>query len=285
VLTFWKPSACHLPRTAHSIALNRSANWELKSRLDAKGVEQVWVPPGCFEMGSSLWEDFSTRANETPRHTTCISAGFWLDRYEVTNESFLQFAREGGFKERRYWSAEGWKNHADRPNPFTSLKDFAADRQPRVKISWYEAEAYAAWRGGRLPTEAQWEWAARGPKSHRYPWGSQIRVGLCNMDRPDLRCTRPVGSYPQGRSWCGADDMAGNVAEWVADGYEPEAYRSAALVDPFTPPKGNLRVLRGGSWGGITGGSASDVRSARRAPYFVELRKNSHGARIIHPGT
>jgi formylglycine-generating enzyme required for sulfatase activity len=284
LLAVWRLHAYRLPLPARAHTLNEGRTTEFKTRVDGKGVEQVWVPPGCFEMGSSLFEDLSARANETPRHTVCISAGFWLDRFEVTNESFEQFAREGGYQERRYWSEEGWRVHEGRPNPYPGLEEFNGPRQPRVKISWYEAEAYAAWRGGRLPTEAQWEWAARGPESRRYPWGEGFLDGVSNMDRLDLRCTKPVGSYPGGRSWCGAEDMAGNVSEWVADGYDETAYRHAPLQDPFTPPNGPYRVLRGGAWGGITGGSAADLRSARRAGFGAEHRKNSHGTRIMHLG-
>jgi len=201
----------------------------------------------------------------------------------VTNASFMQFVREGGYQERRFWSEEGFRAHQGRPNPYPELESFGDPRQPRVKVSWYEAEAYAAWRGGKLPTEAQWEWAARGPDSRRYPWGREFVDGAANTDRLNLRCTRPVGSYPSGRSWCGAEDMAGNASEWMADGYDPYAYRTAAQFDPFTPPNGLLRVIRGGAWGGITGGSAGDVRCARRAALPAAARNNCRGIRVIHP--
>jgi len=278
----WSVHGYRLPLEPGAHALNQGRSWEHKSRVDAKGVSQVWVPPGCFEMGSSPFDDFAAHANETPRHTVCISAGFWLDQFEVSNKSFLQFAREGG-REQRYWSEEGWRMHEGRREPYPMLAAFAEPDQPRVKITWYEAEAYAAWRGGKLPTEAQWEWAARGPESLRYPWGEKFVNGASNMDRLDLRCTRPVGSYPAGRSWCGAEDMAGNVWEWVADGYDADAYRHAPRLDPFTPSKGPFRVIRGGAWGGIPGGSASDLRSARRVGWPATDRKLSHGVRVIHP--
>jgi iron(II)-dependent oxidoreductase len=154
-------------------------------------------------------------------------------------------------------------------------------RQPRVKVTWYEAEAYAAWRRGTLPTEAQWEWAARGPESRRYPWGEKFADGAANTDRLSLHATRPVGSYPAGRSWCGVDDMAGNIWEWVADGYSPTAYDSAPVWDPFVPPTTHFRVMRGGAWGGMPGGSPGDVRCARRVGWAPGDRKNSHGIRVI----
>jgi formylglycine-generating enzyme required for sulfatase activity len=285
LVALWELRAYRLPLPLRAHFLNEGRRWEFKTRIDQKGVAQVWIPAGCLEMGSGLPEDLSARADETPRHTVCISGGFWMDRFEATNESFSQFTREGGYRDRRYWSEEGWRVHRDRPNPHWLPRGFEGPRQPRVKISWYEAEAYAAWRGGRIPTEAQWEWAARGPDSRRYPWGESFRDGLSNMDRLDLRSTRPAGSYPDGRSWCGAEDMAGNVAEWVADGYDPAAYHKAPLLDPFTPPEGLVRILRGGAWGGIAGGSPADLRSARRLGFGAGHRKNSVGARVMHPET
>lgn len=281
----WAVHDYRLPLAHRAEGLNRGRAWEHKSRVDSKGVAQVWVPPGCYEMGSSPLEDFRAYANETPRHTVCISAGLWMDEFEVTNESFRQFTAAGGFQERRYWSEEGWHAHEGRREPYPMFAAYDQPRQPRVKITWYEAEAYAAWRGGKLPTEAQWEWAARGPESRRYPWGEEFLDGAANMDRLDLHRPRPVGAYPAGRSWCGAEDMAGNVWEWVEDGYDAGAYVHASRLDPFTPPRGALRVIRGGAWGGIPGGSKGDLRCARRAGWPAADRKLSHGARVIHPVT
>jgi len=278
----WIVRDYRLPLAAKSQILNRGKGRQRLTRLDSKGVPQVWVPPGCFEMGSNPLYDMRAHANETPRHTVCITSGFWLDRYEITNESFRQFVAEGGYEQSRYWSREGWRMHEGRRTPYPMLKDFDKPRQPRVKLTWYEAEAYAAWRGGRLPTEAQWEWAARGPESRRYPWGEKFREDFANMDHLDLRCTMPVGSYSANRSWCGAEDMAGNAWEWVADGYDAKGYRNAHINDPFIAPTGILRVIRGGAWGGVPGGGVSDLRCARRAAWPADNRKLSHGARIMH---
>lgn len=284
VAAVWFCRDYRLPRAAQSRRLNQGQVWQRKSRVDAKGVEQVWASPGCFEMGSDPLSDFSAGADETPRHTVCISTGFWIDRYEATNQSFNRFVLEGGYEQRRLWSEEGWLAHRERPNPYPELPEFTQALQPRVKISWYEAQAYAAWRGGALPTEAQWEWAARGPDSRRYPWGERFVAGSANTDRLALRHPVPVGSYPSGASWCGADDMAGNISEWVADGYDARAYRFASMLDPYTPPRGPLRVIRGGAWGGITGGSPADVRGARRAALPAGARNNCRGVRVIHLG-
>ena len=282
VLVAWQIHGYSLPRPPRAGERNAGKKWEHKTRIDAKGIAQVWVPPGCFGMGSNPLEDLRAHADETPRHTVCITAGFWLDEFEVTNESFHRFTADGGYSNRRYWSEEGWRMHEGRRQPYPMLAAYDLPRQPRVKLTWYEAEAYAAWRGGRLPTEAEWEWAARGPASRRYPWGDEFLDGHANMDRLRLYCTRPVGAYPSGRSWCGAHDMAGNVWEWVADGYDPQAYLHASTLNPFTPPAGTLRVIKGGAWGGIPGGSAGDLRSARRVGWQASDRKLSHGVRVAH---
>ena len=147
-------------------------------RTDANGVEQVWVPAGTFTIGS----DDATltpppfakdeAAAERPAHEVSISNGFWIDRTEVTNAAFKAFVDAGGYTNQGLWSDKGltWlklQNPASLPRPCESE---AAD-QPRACINWFEAEAYAKWRGGSLPTEAQWEYAARGPESRVYPWG------------------------------------------------------------------------------------------------------------------
>ena len=104
---------------------------------------------------------------------------------------------------------------------------------PRVCVTWYEAEAYAHWRGGRLPTEAEWEYAARGPESRIYPWGETFDPTRCNL--VDSKGAKPVGSYPNGVSWTGLHDMAGNAMEWVAD------WRGPHEASPATDPGGPLR--------------------------------------------
>src|ERR1051326_7211187 len=101
LLAGWRYKDYRSPLPARSHEFNKGRAWEFKTRVDGKGVEQVWVPPGCFEMGSNAWTEIGARANETPRHTVCISFGFWIDRFEVTNESFLQFVREVGYQDRR----------------------------------------------------------------------------------------------------------------------------------------------------------------------------------------
>ena len=157
------------------------------TRTDARGIEQVWVPAGSFLMGTSDEEAEAVRAldlprwvearlfSEQPQHGVRLTAGFWIDRYEVTHAAFQAFVDDGGYEERGYWSEEGraWLERSSAsPVSIGCAVEMAPDH-PQVCVTWYEAEAYARWRGGQLPTEAQWEYAARGPESLVYPWGTR----------------------------------------------------------------------------------------------------------------
>jgi formylglycine-generating enzyme required for sulfatase activity len=118
---------------------------------------------------------------------------------------------------------------------------------PRVNITWYEAEAYASWRGGRLPTEAEWELVARGPNSLIYPWGNEFFTDRANVVGSSN--LTPVGSYSNGASWVGACDMAGNAMEWVQDWLDVNYYKVSVQKDPKGPATGTIKVEKGGWWG------------------------------------
>jgi formylglycine-generating enzyme required for sulfatase activity len=182
-------------------------------------VEMVLVPAGCFDMGSDEYSD------EQPIHTQCIDEPFWIDRYEVTNEQF----GSAGSAVCEYYSSES--------------------NQPRNCVSWFDARDYCESLGGRLPTEVEWEYAARGPDNLIYPWGDTYNADyVIGEDDPTYGDTRtaPVGSRAGGISWVGAYDMSGNLWEWV----------SSWLVDyPYNDNDGRendsgytYRVLRGGSF-------------------------------------
>src|SRR5690606_37691166 len=127
------------------------------------GVPMMLVPAGCFNMGS---------IDEPPIHEQCFDAPFWIDRYEVTNAEYARFIAAGGYDNPDYWTEAGWawRQAFDMIGPLDS-DGFTGSDQPRIGVSWYEAIAYANWRGARLPTEREWEYAARGPDNPMYPWG------------------------------------------------------------------------------------------------------------------
>src|SRR5579859_312604 len=218
-------------------------------------IAQVWVGDGCFTMGAKPNQTEANFSNAHPQHEVCLTSDFWLDKFDVTNAAYGAFVDAGGYSNPIYWSHQGWAwlqvNHISGPQDFPH---FDAPDQPRVGVSWYEAQAYATWRGGSLPTEAQWEYAARGPQGSNYPWGDTYVFGKANIDeRPDgshyVGHTTPVGGYAEDRSWDGAYDMAGNVWQWTADWYQADAYSQSVKDNPTGPTIGDFHVLRGGAWG------------------------------------
>ncbi|MCC7446548.1 MAG: SUMF1/EgtB/PvdO family nonheme iron enzyme [Anaerolineae bacterium] len=247
-------------------------------RVDRRGVSQVWVPAGCFLMGSDPGQDASAQADEMPQHQVCVTQGYWLDQYEVTNAAYQQFIDDGGYRNRAYWSAEGWDwltaKQITGPQEFSF---FNSPEQPRVGISWYEADAYARWRGGRLPTEAEWEYATRGPDSRLYPWGNAYQNGYANIDESAIGGQKvgrsaAVGSYDNGKSWVNAYDLIGNVWEWVNDWYDANYYQQRVKDDPTGPTSGTARGLRGGSY-------FNDQLCARAACRRVRFRGRSPDSR------
>jgi formylglycine-generating enzyme required for sulfatase activity len=220
----------------------------------ADGMEMVYVPAGTFQMGSSDTQVDEARAlcerypdafgkcqtadfaNESPQHAVTLD-GFWIDRTEVTNAHYLLCAESGGCRE-----------SALANNPAYNGEDY-----PVAGIPWQDAGAYCAWAGARLPTEAEWEYAARGPGGSVYPWGNEFDCAGGNFWDDASGCDdgysepAPVGSFPKGTSWCSAWDMAGNMWEWVSDAYG--SYPAATQTNPTGPASGSSRILRGGSWG------------------------------------
>jgi formylglycine-generating enzyme required for sulfatase activity len=130
--------------------------------------------------------------------------------------------------------------------PIDCIPDALPD-EPRVCVTWYEAEAYARWRGGRLPTEAEWEYAARGPQALIYPWGNTFDGSKANL--VDSSGPAPVGSFPAGASWVGVQDMAGNAMEWVQDWLDFNYYKQKVKNDPQGPEAGTYKIEKGGWWG------------------------------------
>jgi formylglycine-generating enzyme required for sulfatase activity len=194
---------------------------------------QVYVPAGSFQMGSDSGE-----SDEKPAHPVTLDA-FWIDRTEVTNKMYALCVEAG---------------KCSLPSSVGSSKrgDYYGNAQynnyPVIYVSWDNTKAYCEWAGRRLPTEAEWEKAARGTGGRTYPWGDATPDSTrLNFNSPDSDTTE-VGKYPSGVSPYGALDMAGNVWEWVNDWYDEAYYSNSPLKNPQGPDSGQSRVLRGGSW-------------------------------------
>lgn len=235
------------------------------SRSSRDGAVMVYVPPGEFRMGSA--EGY---ADERPVHSVRLTRGFRIYRCEVSNAQFGRFVEATGSPE---------------PVCFTKAA-FNAPEQPVVGVSWFEAEAYCRWAGGRLPTEAEWEFAARGTDGRPFPWGSQAPdatravFGLAHT----TGATRPIGGRERGASPFGLLDMAGNVPEWCSDWYA--AYPDRLEVDPQGPERGELKVARGGTWDQ----DPFSIRSAARNAFTPKARDfassalgSERGFRVVVP--
>lgn len=246
----------------------------------------VYVPAGEFEMGSDEEEvdfalqlclEYDTNCRRTyfsveqPVHTVALDS-FWIDKTEVTNNQYRQCMSAGACSE---LGCEGELLLGD-------------GEYPAVCTTWDQAAAYCEWVEGRLPTEAEWEYAARGPEGRRYPWGDDFNGTVLNYC--DVNCTlhkrdetfddgyarsAPVGSYPGGASWVGALDLAGNVWEIVADRYG--SYPSDPQTNPTGPPSGHRRIARGGSWHT----SPDHVRSALRTNIGEDQYVDHAGFRCV----
>jgi len=238
----------------------------LVSKVD--GIVLMYVPAGEFLMGSrpGYGDD-----NETPRHQVRLDA-FWMDQTEVTNAMFALFVAARDYETAAERTGAGlvyinnnwsWVDGANWLHPRGPESNIdGLENHPVVQVNWNDAVAYCTWAGRRLPTEAEWEYAAGGIDSRTFPWGNQDPTGtLLNFAdaNTDLvwsdannddgyEFTAPVGSYPAGASRFGMLDMAGNVIELVTDWYDPQYYSDSPQESPDGPSSGDFRVLRGGSF-------------------------------------
>jgi eukaryotic-like serine/threonine-protein kinase len=244
-------SACNNPLAAKSPtpSLTRTSSFPTQV-TDKFGVPMVLVPAGEFKMGSN-----QGAADEKPVFRVFLD-DFYIDQYEVTNLRYAACVQAGKCTPPKEASSS---TRTD----FGNL-DFA--NYPVLNLNWYQAMAYCEWRGGRLPTEAEWEKAARGTDGRLYPWGDEWdpeRANYCEIScnqygndgtyDDGYAATAPVGSFSAGASPYGIMDMAGNVAEWVADWYAEDwyltsSYADSVLVNPAGPENRETKVLRGGSW-------------------------------------
>lgn len=263
---------------------SRAATSEAVAALRTPGPREVLIRGARFVMGSDATEVARARelceweprgqecgdrdlfpagfADEMPEHPVTLR-DFWLDRTEVTSGAYRRCVAAGVCAEPGYAAARAW----------TARDDF-----PVTLVSWFDADAYCRWRGARLPTEAEWERAARGWAGRRYPWGNVFNRRIVNhgrfafnpLDSGDgFAELAPVGSLPQSDSPEGIADLAGNVEEWVADWYAP-GYPDEPVTNPTGPDTGDARVVRGGSYQSgrpwLRGAARSfDLPSRRRA--------------------
>lgn len=218
------------------------------------GLEYVWIPPGTFQMGC-VPGDSDCEVDEAPRHEVTISRGFWIARTEATLRAYKQFVKAS----RRKMPPE------PRATPFGALSLGAKsisekfdggpgkkEERPIVNVTWDQAKAFCEYGGGRLPTEAEWEYAARAGKAGlKYPWGDELTHDDANYGNvagtDQWRYTAPVASFPA-NDW-GLHDMIGNVWEWCSDWLDGNYYMKSPSTDPQGPEHGEDRVVRGGSWG------------------------------------
>ncbi|MGA2326640.1 MAG: SUMF1/EgtB/PvdO family nonheme iron enzyme [Bryobacteraceae bacterium] len=260
----------------------KSAGVSLQERLEAAEAlgqagdprlrEDNWVtiPAGTFLMGAQRQDpakpnyDPIAFEDESPVHEVYLDA-YRIGRYPVTVEEYARFLDDEGYRGRRE-QPEDWADQLLHPN------------RPVVSVTWDEAAAYCAWAGGRLPTEAEWERAARGSVGRKYPWGNEAPdPSRANYDQTRVGLATPVGVFPRGMAPEGIHDLAGNVWEWVADWYGEDCYGKSPRGNPRGPAQGETRVLRGGSWYYF----ARSLRASHRGDVRPESRYPDIGFRCV----
>ena len=228
------------------------------------GMELVYIPSGEFTMGATA-NDPNAGEFEKPEHLVYLSV-YWIDRTEVTNAMYEQCVRAGACE------APGKIGSKTRESYFSDPQYM---NYPVIYVSWEDAAAYCAWADRRLPTEAEWEKAARGKDKRLYPWGNGNPNGRLANFGGLIGDTNQVGGYPAGASPYGVLDMAGNVAEWVADWFNDQYYSKSVYKNPAGPISGEFRIMRGGSWFN----QASSLRTTFRLWNYPDLQSETVGFR------
>jgi formylglycine-generating enzyme required for sulfatase activity len=233
--------------------------WKNPADEKAIGIEMVYVPPGDFIMGS---KDDEGGSDEHPQHTHPMASGYYIGRNDITWTQYLAFCEA---------------THREKPG----RPEWAGDDHPVVNVTWDDANAFCEWAGVSLPTEAEWEKAARGTDGRLYPWGDAAPSdATCNWEGNATygrRSTSPVGSFPAGASPFGAFDMVGNVWQWSYDFYEPGVYERYKSGDLNFPENGQLRANRGGAMDE----SAAMIRCAGRSANGPGEKYVTLGFRVV----
>jgi formylglycine-generating enzyme required for sulfatase activity len=240
------PTRTEFPLTQTAIPLTPEPGNTSTMISEKDGMTLLYVPAGPFQMGSNLGGE-----EEKPVHQVTLDA-FWIDKTEVTNSMFAKCVQDGDCNPPRQVRSH---NRAD----YYGNSEF--EDYPVIYVSWNDAMSYCSWVGRRLPTEAEWEKAARGDDARDFPWGNtRPNSNLLNYNGTSSAWYSPntsgrghgdttkVGSYLDGVSPYGALDMAGNVSEWIADWYRSSYYANSPAANPQGPEQGSARVIRGGSW-------------------------------------
>ena len=210
-----------------------------KFKQDPQAAQAAQAPMGAIPAGE-FWmgvDGLQGLEDERPRHAVFLSA-YAMDLYEVTVRAYALFLKKSGRTPPLFWDTVDLPEHAERPV---------------IGVDWDDADAYCRWAGKRLPTEAEWEHAARGSDERRYPWGNETPIPELANYAIGARFSysqtlMPVGHYDKGRSPYGMYDMAGNVWEWVQDWYGTNYYEMSEAHNPRGPAEGQFKVVRGGSW-------------------------------------
>jgi len=207
--------------------------------------QMILIPGGDFVMGSKE----SWPPDRHPAHTVTLP-NYYIDKYETTNAEFVAFLNSQGNPESAYINVDNTPFITTNGNTFTVLP--GKENYPVSFVSWYGADAYCRWQSKRLPTEAEWEKAARGPSQLKYPWGlSEPNSENLNFTSESnwMDVLKPVGLFEKGMSPFGVFDMAGNVWEWCADWYDARYYQASPAANPIGGKQGEHRILRGGQVG------------------------------------
>ncbi|HBE74098.1 MAG TPA: hypothetical protein DDW31_08470 [candidate division Zixibacteria bacterium] len=229
------------------IYIKTNENGYKEFRNEKDGSILIEIPEGSFFMGANDGEE-----NEKPIHSVYL-VKYFIGKYEVTVSQFSEFVKATGYKADNDDSYEEHIKHGystEFCNPWYKPKYQQSENYPVVNISWNDAKAYCDWAGLRLPTEAEWEKAARGKDKRKYPWGNKWNNTKCNSGSKDdgFLYASPVGSFKGDLSPYGCYDMAGNVSEWCNDWYDENSYKYFNTNNPKGPERSHNRVTRGGSW-------------------------------------